>query len=321
LTGIEIFVPLMVAAIESAGQVLSATVSKFKEAANKHVFTKEFVENVISDSNEQLGNLLTAISSDIKQEIREQSILDSIQELQADITVLGKLLDLANASELTPAFAERLIPNALIPLQKDLEKAQSRLKHYGRDDISLYCHIVGTKTLIAGYSYLGQTVPSLHKELEVSAQIFQKQLLDEIAQMAVKTNQQISWEKIPHLLTIEGVSDLYILYDSVAQNKFTKKTKTTNGTAIKPEKNITVALPTNGALSRFIKIANQQTLKKSAEVYLQNGIELLEKSEFDDAILEFVKVFRKSSPPDKVYQSAKEQLRTMGFTDEDMQLR
>ena len=51
-------IPLMVAAIQSAGQVLSSFASKAKDAVSNYVFDKEFVENTIIDSANQLANLL-----------------------------------------------------------------------------------------------------------------------------------------------------------------------------------------------------------------------------------------------------------------------
>ncbi len=214
----SLFIPLMVAAIQSAGEVLSSAVAKVKDVADKHIFDKSFVENVVSSSNDQLANLLLAVASNVKQEMRAQSVTDAVQELQADILVLGKLLDLANTSELNPAIAERLMPNALIPLQKSLEKAQMRLKQYGMDDMSSYCHIVGTSTLIAGYAYLGQSMPTLQKDLEGSIRQFQKHLLDEIAQVTIQGNMRISWDEVPHLLTVEGIDDLYKLYNSATSH-------------------------------------------------------------------------------------------------------
>ena len=77
----------------------------------------------------------------------------------------------------------------------------------------LFCHVVGIKTLITGYGYAGQNVPTLRKDLEDSIYIFQKRLLDAIAQ----SNREIPWKEIPHLLTVDGVSDLYELYNSTLQ--------------------------------------------------------------------------------------------------------
>jgi hypothetical protein len=318
----------MVAAIQSAGQVLSSISSKVKGVADKHIFDKAFVKNILSDSQEQLSDLLTAIASDLKQEMREQGILDVVQELQADINVLGKLLDLANTSQMKPAIAGQLIPNALIPLQKSLEKAQIRFKHYGKDDVNLYCHIIGTSTVIAGYAYLGQNMPTLQNELENSIYKFQKRLLNEIAQITIQNNQEISWERIPYLLTTDGISELYVLYNSTLQINPRMQTKTakepststkeppTRNSKIKPDE--IIVLPVSSALSRFIKIVNQENLNKSAEEYLQRGIKFMENSEFDDAILEFVKVIRKSSPQEQVYKTAEHQLKAMGFSEADI---
>lgn len=210
----SIFIPLMVAAIQSTGQVLSAFASKAKEAASKYIFDKEFVENAIVDSNEQLAELISATSSELKKEMQEKSIIEVVQELQAHINSIGKLLGFVKTSEITPEMAERLITGGLLPLQVSLEKAELRLKHYGKDDMSLYCHVVGTNALIAGYGYAGQSVPTLQADLKDSIYVFQKRLLDSIAQVNVESNREIPWDKVPHLLTADGISDLFELYKS-----------------------------------------------------------------------------------------------------------
>ena len=89
-----------------------------------------------------------------------------------------------------------------------------RLEQYGKGDIGSYCQIVGFSTLIAGYAYLGQEMPTLQRELEKSALKFQNRLLDEIAQMMMQARMKIPWESVPHLITMDGVADLYGLYNS-----------------------------------------------------------------------------------------------------------
>lgn len=206
-------IPLMVAAIQSSGQVLSSFVSKAKQTASNYIIDKTFVENTVANSAEQLEELFHIKSSDLKKEIREQSIRDVVEELQAHITSIGKLLSFVKTSEITPEMAERLITGGLLPLQVSLEKAELRLKRFGKNDLRLYCHIVGTNTLIAGYVFAGQTVPSLQKDLQESVYDFQKRLLDSLA----KTS-EIPWDKVPHLLTIEGVSELFELYNSTLRD-------------------------------------------------------------------------------------------------------
>jgi hypothetical protein len=206
----EIFIPLMVAAIQSAGQVLASLASKAKDVAKNYIFDKDFFEDTIVDSSEQLAKLLNVAALDVKQEIREQSIIDAVQDLQAHVAAIGDILSLVKTSELTPAMAERLITGGLLPLQVSLKKAELRLSQYGRDEMRLFCHVVGIKTIITGYGYTGQNVPTLQKDLEDSIYIFQKRLLDAIAQ----TNHEIPWNKIPHFLTADGASDLFELYNS-----------------------------------------------------------------------------------------------------------
>jgi len=209
----SIFVPIMVAAIQSAGQVLSSLASKAKEAAGNYVFSKDFFEETIVDASEQLANFIKLSSLSLKQEIREQSILDVVQELQAHVASIGELLRLVKTSEISPAMADRLITSGLVPLQVSLKKAEIRLSHYGRDDMRLFCHVVGTNTLISGYVYSGQNVPSLERDLEESVHVFQKRLLDAIAQ----SGREVPWEKVSRLMTIDGISELVELYNSTLQ--------------------------------------------------------------------------------------------------------
>jgi len=229
----SVFIPLMVAAVQSSGQVLSSFVSKAKQAASNYIFDKEFVENTIASSTRQLDELLNATSADLKDEIREQSVRDVVEDLQAHITSIGKLLSLARTSEITPEMAERLITGGLLPFQVSLEKAELRLNRFGKDDLRLYCHVVGTNTLIAGYVFAGQKVPALQKDLKDSIYVFQKGLLDAIA----KTNREIPWDKVPHLLTADGISDLFELYSltlqDVKENSSNVEQETIKGNALK----------------------------------------------------------------------------------------
>ena len=72
------------------------------------------------------------------------------------------------------------------------------------------------------------------------------------------------------------------------------------------------------ALNKFKQRINQENLDKPAEEYFKHGIEFMEKLEFDDAILEFVRVIRISSPQETIYQSAKKRLEEMGFSEADI---
>ena len=75
---------------------------------------------------------------------------------------------------------------------------------------------------------------------------------------------------------------------------------------------------TSDALNKFTQRINEENLDKSAEEYFKHGIDFMKKLEFDDAILEFVRVIRVSSPQETIYQSAKKQLEEMGFSEADI---
>jgi len=214
---VGLFMPLMIAAVQSAGNVLSSFVSKAKDVANKHIFDKEFLEKAITDSTDQLSDLLKVVSTDIKQEIIEQGIIDVVQDLQAHIISMGRLINSVQKSEISPEVADKLIASGIYPLSVSIQRAELRLKFHGRHDMLSHCHIVGTNALLAGYRYLGQNAPSYQKDLEDSVYKFQKRLLDSIAYMTIHAKKEIPWEQVPHLMTIEGISDLVELYNSMLE--------------------------------------------------------------------------------------------------------
>ncbi len=72
------------------------------------------------------------------------------------------------------------------------------------------------------------------------------------------------------------------------------------------------------SLEKFINQINQLTLNESAEDYYLKGETLMAKGEFDEAILEYVKVIRVSSPQEKWYLSAENGLKGMGFSESDI---
>ena len=209
----SVFVPLMVAAIQTAGQVLSSFVSKAKQAASNYIFDKEFVKITIANSTEQLDELLYATSEDIKQEMMEYSVRDVVEDLQAHIASVGKILSFAKNSEISPELAERLITGGLLPLQVSLEKAELRLGRFEKDDLRLYCHVVGTNALIVGYGFAGQNVPTLQQDLKDAISTFQERLLNSI----IQANREMP-SNVRHLLTVEGISDLFELYNSTIQS-------------------------------------------------------------------------------------------------------
>jgi len=86
-----------------------------------------------------------------------------------------------------------------------------------------------------------------------------------------------------------------------------------------------IAAPINTAdsdeghgLESFIAKINHMELNESAEQYRKRGDGFMKSNQFDDAILEFVKVIRISSPQEEWYQAAQADLKKMGFSDADI---
>ena len=71
--------------------------------------------------------------------------------------------------------------------------------------------------LIAGYAYLGQDMPSLREELQKSISQTQIRMLNSIANMMFQSHLEIPWERIPQLMSIDGVTELSELYISTAR--------------------------------------------------------------------------------------------------------
>lgn len=85
-----------------------------------------------------------------------------------------------------------------------------------------------------------------------------------------------------------------------------------------PNENTAGEDTSENALENHIKKINSMKLEKPAEDYLNHGLAFSEKFEFDEAILEFVKVIRLTTPEDTAYQKAKKQLVEMGFSESDI---
>lgn len=74
----------------------------------------------------------------------------------------------------------------------------------------------------------------------------------------------------------------------------------------------------SNALEKFIVIVNSMELNGDPAEYYKNAELLMEKNEFDEAILEYIKVIRVAPPQDKWSVSAQKGLKTMGFSEADI---
>jgi hypothetical protein len=213
----SIFVALMTSAISFAGEVLSAAISKVKDVASDHIFNKSFLEKTIADSTHKFEELLNSKSNEIKQEMKDQRVRECVEDVQARVASLRQLLGFTNIAEMNPQLAAQLIISALSPLHVSLEKARLGLRDSGKEDLWPYCQVVGMSALIAGYAYLGQDMPGLREELQKSIRQTQIRMLNSIANIMFQAHIEIPWERIPQLMSIEGVTELSELYMATAR--------------------------------------------------------------------------------------------------------
>ncbi len=74
----------------------------------------------------------------------------------------------------------------------------------------------------------------------------------------------------------------------------------------------------NEVFEPFVQQISVTNLDKPAIDYLNQGIALSENFEFDNAILEFKKAIKLSTPEENVYQIAQNELMKMGFSESDI---
>jgi len=217
---IQIFVTLMTSAISFAGQVLSSAISQVKRIkgiASNHIYDKKFLEKVIIDSNQKFSEVLDSKSAEIKQEIKNESVRSALRDVQAHVAALKQLLAFADTTEINPQIATQLVVSALLPLHVSLEKARLCLLEYEQEDLWYFCHIIGSSTLLAGYAYLGQDMPSLREEVSKAIHESQIRMLNSIAEMRLKAQMDIPWELVPKLMEIENINQLSELYENTLQ--------------------------------------------------------------------------------------------------------
>ena len=68
----------------------------------------------------------------------------------------------------------------------------------------------------------------------------------------------------------------------------------------------------------FAEKADNMSLTNAPEDFYKAGHSCLEKGSFDDAILEFVKTIKATSPRDELYDLARKELMSMGFSEADI---
>ena len=91
-----------------------------------------------------------------------------------------------------------------------------------------------------------------------------------------------------------------------------------NSNIILQEKNNNAANSGSG-LSRFAEKIDFAMLKGEPKDFYTAGIIFVEKGQFDDGIIEFVKVIKTASLKDDLYVSVQKELESMGFSKMDIE--
>ncbi len=87
---------------------------------------------------------------------------------------------------------------------------------------------------------------------------------------------------------------------------------------IKLQENMNREANSGSGLSKFIEKTDIANLKGEPKDFYEAGMVFVEKGQFDDGIIEFVKVIKTASLEDNLYVSAQKELESMGFSKTDI---
>jgi hypothetical protein len=160
--------------------------------------------------------LLDVQTETIVDAIRQERVRDAVQDVRARSNALNAL---TSATELDAVVAHQLALTSLVPLEVSLQKARYVLEDYGSEEGWKYCNIVGTSALVAGYSFLGQTMQHLREQLDDDVKAIQESMLDDIAARSVAQGKTIPWRSIPELLKLEHTQLLLDAYEDSVQGE------------------------------------------------------------------------------------------------------
>lgn len=173
--------------------------------------SEQFLTEVISDSSVHLAKLITEVRDHIEEAIHRQSVLESIQLVQAKVNALRRLTDVKSRDD--AKIADHLVLSLLSPMHESLELAKLRLEMSGATEVWRYVNIVGTSALLSGYAFLGHDKPDLREEMEAEMHAIRIRVLNDLApKLIASPDHAFPWEQVPHLLTAEGSADLSALY-------------------------------------------------------------------------------------------------------------
>ncbi|HAO19814.1 MAG TPA: hypothetical protein DCQ37_04535 [Desulfobacteraceae bacterium] len=224
------FIPLLASVFGFAAKIVSSiTKDEGKNVVTVNVINKEYLQAIISQTNEHFTKLLKESENRIIEEIQSRDIRNAIQQVQAHTQSLKYLLNITNTDFET---LQKIVITALNPLQVSLEVAKLKLSEYDKIEYWNYCYMLGGSALLAGYTFLGLEMPALREELEKEIKYIQLKILRETALIILSEHEDFPWERVPILLSFEGSEELSELYLNALPKK-QNKDKTANNSKTK----------------------------------------------------------------------------------------
>ncbi len=180
-----------------------------------------------------LSSLIRSVRDSIIDELVEQSIAEAVEELQASVNVLKRVMDY-RAMDIK--LKTELVTALLTPLELTMETAIIKLRRLERDDLSRLCHIAGSSALLGAYAFLGLDMEAMRRELAAESKVVQTELLDALAlEIIPRRDGSFPWDKVGMFLSPQGAEELSRLYIETTRDALPPTTEA----AIDPATNIT----------------------------------------------------------------------------------
>ncbi len=216
-----VFVPIVVASIQIAGQVLASVINRQEQSSEDAPtslrpqspvrISREFLKEVIAESDMRLANLVESVGHNIIEEMRCLAVTEAVQDVQARVKALRQLTISPEAED--NQFCFQLVISALNPLHVSIEKANIRLNGFGAYQAWRCVNVIGTSALISGYEFLGQPRRDLREDLEKAVREVQIEILNELAPRMIGSPDHVfPWEQVPRFLSYEGAPALCEIY-------------------------------------------------------------------------------------------------------------
>lgn len=176
---------------------------------------KDFLKKTIDATAAHLEAAIEANANYIVDQVKQQRVRGTVQELQAQVKSLRTLLNTPVADE---SIKMQLIISALNPLQVRIDVVRFALQDIGDMRTWQFCYMISMGALMAGYGYLGFDVQHLREDLEDQMADVQRDILNDLARTLVESGQEIPWQEVTLLLSPKGAERLAELYTVAKEN-------------------------------------------------------------------------------------------------------